>query len=82
MKTCAASQAVTLFNNGPAVNGSGLSVLTLPASTFGFGAQAGSGNAVADNFVVNPIPEPATSALMLLGTLALVGGARRRLQQH
>ena len=31
---------------------------------------------------VNPIPEPATSALMLLGALAVVGGTRRRLQQH
>ena len=47
-----ASQAVTLFNNGPVVDAGGLSVLTLPASTFGFGAQTTLGNVVADNFTV------------------------------
>lgn len=46
------AQADTLFNNGPVVDGSGLSVLTPPASTFGFGAQTASGNAVADDFSV------------------------------
>lgn len=34
------------------VDGTGLSVLTLPATTFGFGQQTASGNAVADNFSV------------------------------
>ncbi len=46
------AQAATLFNNGPVVDGSGLSVLTPPATTFGFGAQTASSNAVADNFTV------------------------------
>ncbi len=46
------AQAVTIFNNGPVVNGSGLSLLTAPATTFGFGAQTASGNAVADDFTV------------------------------
>ena len=46
------AQAVTLYNNGPVVNGSGLSVLTTPATTFGFGAQTASNNAVADDFTV------------------------------
>lgn len=44
--------AVTLHNNGPVVNGSGLSVLAAPATTFGFGAQTSAGNAVADDFTV------------------------------
>lgn len=46
------AQADTLFNNGPVVDGSGLSVLSSPATTFGFGAQTGSANAVAEDFVV------------------------------
>ena len=48
----AVSHAAVLFNNGAVVNGSGLSVLTAPATTFGFGVQAASNNAVADNFSV------------------------------
>lgn len=47
------AQAVVLFNNGPVVNGSSLSVLTAPATTFGFGQQTGSGNAVAEDFGVS-----------------------------
>lgn len=46
------AQAATLYNNGPVVDGSGLSVLNSPATTFGFGAQTTSSNAVADDFVV------------------------------
>ena len=45
------AQAATIYNNGPVVNASGLSVLTTPATTFGFGAQTGSNNAVADDFI-------------------------------
>jgi hypothetical protein len=45
------SQAAVLFDNGQVV-AAGLSVLTAPASTFGFGSQTASGNAVADNFTV------------------------------
>jgi PEP-CTERM motif len=46
------SQAAVLFNNGQVVDGTGLSILTTPATTFGFGTQTASGNAVADNFTV------------------------------
>jgi hypothetical protein len=46
------AQAATIYNNGPVVDASGLSVLTLPATTFGFGAQSASGNSVADDFIV------------------------------
>lgn len=46
------AQAATIYNNGPVVNASGLSVLTAPATTFGFGAQTASTNAVADDFIV------------------------------
>lgn len=46
------TQAAELYNNGPVVDGTGLSVLTLPATTLGFGAQTTAGNAVADNFTV------------------------------
>jgi PEP-CTERM motif len=46
------SHAAVLFNNGPVVDGSGLSILSLPASTFGFGAQTLNNNRVADNFTV------------------------------
>ncbi len=46
------AHAVTLTSNGPVVNGSGLSVLTSPATTFGFGQQSASGNAVAEDFTV------------------------------
>jgi hypothetical protein len=52
MATAFSAQAVVLFNNGPVVNGAGLSVLTAPATTFGFGQQTASGNAVADDFTV------------------------------
>jgi hypothetical protein len=45
-----ASQAVVLFNNGPVVNGSGLSVLTLPASTLGSASNANF--VLADNFSI------------------------------
>lgn len=46
------AQAAVIYNNGPVVDGTGLSVLTAPATTFGFGAQAASGNTVADDFTV------------------------------
>ncbi len=45
------SQAAVLFDNGPVVS-AGLSTLTAPATTFGFGTQNASGNAVAENFSV------------------------------
>ncbi len=48
----AVSNAAVLFNNGAVVNGSGLSVLSLPATTLGFGAQTLNNNRVADNFSV------------------------------
>ncbi len=46
------AQAVVLTSNGPVVDGTGLSVLTAPATTFGFGQQSASGNAVAEDFSV------------------------------
>jgi len=46
-----ASAAAELYNNGPVVVG-GVSLLTAPATTYGFGTQAASGNTVADNFSV------------------------------
>jgi len=47
-----AANAAELYNNGPVVNGVGLSVLTPPSTTFGFGAQTTANNAVADDFTV------------------------------
>jgi hypothetical protein len=46
------SQAAELYNNGPVVDAAGLSVLTSPATTLGFGDQSSVGNSVADNFSV------------------------------
>lgn len=46
----ATSASAQLFNNGPVVDGTGLSVLSLPATTFGFGSNATA--TVADNFSV------------------------------
>lgn len=46
------AQAAQLYSNGPVVNSSGLSVLTSPSTTLGVGAQALSGNSVADDFTV------------------------------
>ena len=48
-----ASHAAVLYDNGPAVGGTGVSLLTPPASTYGFGDQTASGNAVAENFTVS-----------------------------
>ena len=48
----ASVQAAPVFDNGAVVGGNGLSVLTAPASIFGFGAQVGAGNRVADDFSV------------------------------
>jgi PEP-CTERM motif len=45
-------QAAVLINNGPVVDGAGLSILTAPATTLGFGAQVLNNNRVADNFTV------------------------------
>ena len=47
------AQAAVLYDNGPVVDGAGLSLLTAPATTFGFGAQTASGNAVADDFSID-----------------------------
>lgn len=41
-----------LFSNGPVVGANGLSVLSAPYTTFGFGAQTTAGNAVAEDFTV------------------------------
>jgi len=49
---CGLANAAELYNNGPVVNGTGLSVLTSPATTFGFGMNTGAGIAVADDFNV------------------------------
>lgn len=48
---CGLANAAELYNNGPVAAG-GLSVLTTPATTFGFGAQTTAGNSVADDFTV------------------------------
>lgn len=45
-----ASQAAVLYDNGPVVNGSGLSLLSSPATTYGAGSNASA--TVADNFSV------------------------------
>lgn len=48
-----AAHSAVLYNNGPVVaSPGGLSVLTLPYSTYGFGANTTGGTAVADDFVV------------------------------
>lgn len=44
------SQAAELYNNGPVVDGNGKSVLAATATTLGFGNNAFSGLAVADDF--------------------------------
>jgi len=44
------AHAQTLYNNGPVVNGSGLSLLTSPATTYGAGSNASA--TVADNFSI------------------------------
>lgn len=46
------AHSAELYNNGPVVNGSGLSVLGSDYTTYGFGSQTASGNAVADNFSI------------------------------
>ncbi len=46
------AQAVEIYNNGPVVNGSGLSVLTSPSTTLGFASVAASGFTLADDFTV------------------------------
>jgi hypothetical protein len=48
---CGLANAAELYNNGPAVT-AGLSVLTSPATTFGFGDQTTAGNIVADDFTI------------------------------
>ncbi|MFG6446678.1 PEP-CTERM sorting domain-containing protein [Roseateles sp. BYS180W] len=48
-----AAQADTLYNNGPVVEASGLSIMRTPSTVFGFGAQASSTNKVADDFMVS-----------------------------
>ncbi|MCV2421091.1 PEP-CTERM sorting domain-containing protein [Paucibacter sp. DJ2R-2] len=48
----AGAHADVIYNNGPVVGGNGLSVLTSPASTFGFGMNAAAGISVADDFTV------------------------------
>lgn len=48
----AVATAAPVYSNGPAVNASGLSILSSPATTIGYGMQVTAGNAVADDFVV------------------------------
>jgi PEP-CTERM motif len=48
-----ASQAASIYSNGPvAPSPGGVSLLTAPYSTFGYGDQTTAGNSVADDFVV------------------------------
>ncbi|WP_428503091.1 PEP-CTERM sorting domain-containing protein [Roseateles sp.] len=47
-----AAHADVIYSNGPVVGGNGLSVLTSPASTFGFGMNTAAGISVADDFTV------------------------------
>ncbi len=48
-----ASQAAVIYNNGPVVpTPGGVSLLTAPYTTFGYGAQTAAGNSVAEDFVV------------------------------
>ncbi len=68
----ASVQAAPVFDNGAVVDGSGLSVLTAPASTYGFGAQAGGGNRVADDFSV---PVGTTWTVQSLSLFAYQTGA-------
>lgn len=44
--------ATELYSNGPVVGNNGLSVLAAPAASLGYGMQAGSSNAVAEDFTV------------------------------
>jgi hypothetical protein len=46
------SHASELFNNGPVVGPTGISVFAPPATTFGFGSNTAGGLGVADNFSV------------------------------
>lgn len=46
------ASAVPLYNNGPVVDGSGLSILVSPDTTLGLGVQVANGNSVADDFSV------------------------------
>lgn len=46
------SQATEIYNNGPVVDGAGRSVLAAGAITLGYGANTGTGLAVADDFNV------------------------------
>lgn len=52
LAACGAANAAVIYSNGPVVNGSGISVLTSPATTFGTGAQTFINNRVADDFTV------------------------------
>lgn len=47
-----AAHSAELYNNGPVVDSSGKSVLTLPATTLGLGNQTSAGNSVADDFTI------------------------------
>lgn len=47
-----ASQGAELYNNGPVVNGSGVSLLSAPATSYGFTASTATNISVADNFSV------------------------------
>jgi hypothetical protein len=49
----AQASAAEIFNNGPVVNGNGLSVRATSAATLTFGAQTGSRNALAEDFTVS-----------------------------
>ena len=52
MTFAAGAHAAPIYSNGAVVDGSGLSVLVSPASTYGWGAQSLSGKSVADDFTV------------------------------
>lgn len=46
------AQAQVIYNNGPVVDGNGLSIIANGGTLFGAGAQTSAGNSVADNFTV------------------------------
>ncbi len=48
----AAAHADQLYNNGPAVNANGKSILLATNGNYGFGAQTSAVNSVADDFTV------------------------------
>lgn len=61
------TNAAELYNNGPVVDATGVSVIGPDATTFGFGAQSGVGNFVADDFNVTAGKSWNVSSLSFFG---------------